>query len=167
MVLGHVILFGLVLVIAVPLGEFIRHAIRASLWVPEGWWFDLPLFLAIYVPLALSGVVRNRLAGPGQSRNGAALMLMRGLSNGKSAFMIIVAGLVIGVLVSLLIVCVLDVIKPDTVWTTRSVMSEYDQTYGVNASKEYAISVAFDSAMFVRMVTWIGVPVLLLLFAVF
>ncbi len=167
MVLGHVILFGLVLVIAVPLGEFIRHAIRASLWVPEGWWFDLPLFLAIYVPLALSGVVRNRLAGPGQSRNGAALMLMRGLSNGKSAFMIIVAGVVIGVLVSLLIVCVLDVIKPDTVWTTRSVMSGYDQTYGVNASKEYAISVAFDSAMFVRMVTWIGVPVLLLLFVVF
>ncbi len=167
MILGHILLFGLVVVIAVPLGEFIRYAIRASLWVPEGWWFDLPLFLALYLPLAVSGFVRSRMAGAGQSRNGAALALMRGLSNGKSAFMIIVAGLVIGVLVSLLIVCVLDVIKPDTVWTTRSVMSEYDQTYGPNASKEYAISVRFDSAMFVRMITWIGVPVLLLLFVVF
>ena len=167
MMLGHAILFGLAAVIAVPLGEFIRYAISASLWVPEGWWFDLPLFLALYLPLAGSGLVRSLAAGPGQSRNGAALALMRGLSNGKSAFMIIMAGLIIGVLVSLLIVCVLDIIKPDTIWTSRSVMSEYDQTYGPNASKEYAVSVVFDSAMFVRMITWIGVPVLILLFIVF
>jgi DNA-binding beta-propeller fold protein YncE len=134
--------------------------------VPSNLWVQVPLFLVLYVPLALSGVIRGAISR-GRRKDGAASAIMGWLSDGKSALQVIIAGLVIGVLVALLIICVIDVIRPDQVWTQTTVRSANDQLYGANVTKEYGISVGFDSTLFFHLLTWIGLPVLVLLFVLF
>src|SRR5690606_36356487 len=76
-------------------------------------------------------------------------------------------GAIVGALLALLIVVVIDVIKPDTIWTQTTVLSTTDQGAGINGTKEYATATGFEVGMFVRLLTWIGLPALLLLFIVF
>lgn len=165
--IGHALLLAVVLVIVVTTGGFLRYLISPVLWTPSDAWFDVPLFIALYLPLAGLGLLRSALAGHGERREGVASAIMQGLARGKSALWVITAGVIIGAAVALLIVCVVDIIKPDQVWTQQTVMSVQDRTYGTNVSKEYATAVAFDSAMFVRLATWIMLPTLGLLFVVF
>ncbi len=167
---GHVLLFGFVDIVAFMVSVLLRFLLRPAMWIPSVVWIDVPLFIVLYLPLALSGVLRNALPSGDvhrARRSGAAQAIMQGLSNGRSAFLMIMTGLIIGTLIALLIVCVVDVIKIDQVWTQTTVRSQYDQMYGSNLTKEYATATGFDSAMFVRLVTWIGLPVLVILFVLF
>ncbi|MBN1200710.1 MAG: TIGR03663 family protein [Anaerolineae bacterium] len=166
-IVGHAILFALVAVMAFALGGFIRYAFSPVRWIPSAWWIQLPLFLAFYLPLALSGVLRTAFAGNGQPRDGAAGAIMTGLADGNSALRVILAGVIIGVIVTLVIICVIDVIKPTTVWTETVVRSQYDQNYGANGTKEYATSIDFDGKMYVRLLTWVALPAMVVLFVVF
>jgi predicted membrane-bound mannosyltransferase len=176
---GHVILFGLVLVLAMALGGLLRFMLSSIFWLPTALWLVAPLFAVMYVPLALSGTVSRDLFRPQvliatdekpkrRARGGGvAGAIMQGLADGRSALMIIMAGLIIGALLAVLIVCVMDVIKPQQVWTETVIRSANDLQMGGNMSKEFAISRGFDSAMFVRLLTWIGLPVLAVLFILF
>ncbi len=176
---GHLILFALVAVVAMALGGLLRFMLSSTLWIPTDRLLVGLLFLVMYIPLALSGGLFSRLFGsrlvlPGEDkpkrqagRRGAASLIMEGLANGRSALMIIAAGLIIGALLALLIISVLDVIKPQQVWTETVVRSTNDMQIGANMSKEFTISREFDSAMFIRLLTWIGLPVLALLFVLF
>ncbi|MBN2302968.1 MAG: TIGR03663 family protein, partial [Anaerolineae bacterium] len=156
--IGHALLLALVAGVVVTMGGFLRYLMSPILWTPTDLWFDAPLFLLLYGPLATWGFWH---------RSGPASAIMGALSNGKSSLYIIVAGAILGVTIALLIVCVIDIIKPDQVWLQESVLSINDQTYGTNVSKEFATAVEFDRTMFVRLLTWVGLPVLGLLFAVF
>jgi predicted membrane-bound mannosyltransferase/DNA-binding beta-propeller fold protein YncE len=163
---GHLILLVVMGVIIVTTGRFIRFLLAPIVWLPSNLWTQVPLFLVLYVPLALSGFIRSAISG-GRHKDGAASAIMRWLSDGKSALHVVIAGLVIGVLVALLIICVIDVIRPDQVWTQTTIRSANDQLYGANVTKEYAVSVGFDSSLFFHLLTWIGLPVLVLLFVLF
>jgi predicted membrane-bound mannosyltransferase/DNA-binding beta-propeller fold protein YncE len=165
-IVGQVILLAVMAVIIVTTGRLIRFLLSPIIWLPSNLWIQMPLALVLYAPLALSGVVRGVITG-GRRQDGAASAIMRWLSDGRSALQVIVAGLVIGVLVALLIICVIDVIRPDQVWTQTTVRSANDQLYGANVTKEYAVAVGFDSTLFFHLLTWIGLPVLVLLFVLF
>jgi DNA-binding beta-propeller fold protein YncE len=186
LLVGHLILLGLVSVTALAVGGLIRFVLSARLWIPTDAWIVAPLFLVMYLPLALWGVARNgtwnelwlwmspdreerkRKRGEKSARKGGvASAIMDGLAGGRSAFMVLLAGAIIGALLALLIVCVLDVIKPANVWTQTVVRSQYDLEHGANATKEFATSISFDEAMFVRLLTWIGLPLLGVLFVLF
>ncbi len=157
--LGHAILFGLVAALVVPYSGLLRQLLAPALWVPSSTLIMLPLLLVLWLPLALSGLIRR---GPG-----AASALMQALSNGRSALYIITAGLILGAVIALLVICVIDVIKPLDVWPETTVRSVQGEQTGVNATKAVGVKTEFDSAMFVRLLTWVGLPVLLLLFVVF
>jgi predicted membrane-bound mannosyltransferase/DNA-binding beta-propeller fold protein YncE len=175
LIVGHAILFVLVGVVALAMGSLLRYMLSATLWIPSTMWTVAPLFLVLYVPLALSGMVPEGLlimpvegkSERGGRPGGVVGAIMQGLSNGRSAVYIIVAGLIIGALLALLIICVLDVIKPQQVWTETVIRSSNDVQLGANLTKEFAVSRGFDSTMFVRLLTWIGLPVLVVLFALF
>ncbi|MBN1965954.1 MAG: TIGR03663 family protein, partial [Anaerolineae bacterium] len=164
LLIGHGLLLVLVGLVAVLVGALVSTILSARLWIPPAW-IQLPLFGVLYLPLALSGLVRSLFAG--EPRDGAAAAIMRGLSNGRSALYVILAGVILGAVLALWMICVLDVIKPGVVWTHQTVLSEHDNTLGVNGTKESALAVKFDEAMFVRLLTWIGLPVLIALFVVF
>ncbi len=148
--------------------------LSATLWIPSATWIVALLFLVMYVPLALSGAIRNgawsswliSVEGDKPKRrvhkNGAAGAIMQGLANGRSALLIITAGLIVGALMALLIICVLDVIKPQQVWTETVLRSTNDVQVGANMTKEFAVSRGFDGEMFVRLLTWIGLPLLVI-----
>ncbi|MBN1681732.1 MAG: TIGR03663 family protein [Anaerolineae bacterium] len=163
---GHVILLGLVAVAAWSLGALLRFLLAATFWIPSALWFQVPLFVLLYLPLAGSGFLRNMLSS-GKRRDGLAGAIMRGLAHGRSAFYVILAAAIIGGILALLIVIVMDVIKPDTVWEAQTVMSENDRNYGANVTKEYAVATTLDDAMFVRLLTWVMAPVLAVLFLLF
>ncbi len=184
---GHVILFGVVLFTTMALEGLLRFMLSAIVWIPSSTWIVVPIFLVVYLPLALWGFVRNGaqfplLMIPGKQKRdegeysekrkshrhgGVASAIMAGLADGQSALRIILAGAIIGALLALLIVCVMDVIKPVQVWTQTIVRSENDHLSGANMTKEFAFSTNFDSAMFLRLLTWIGLPVLAVLFVLF
>ncbi len=124
------------------------------------------LFLVVYVPLVLPDIIYVLLDG-GMPYYGLAAMMGRGLRHARTTVMIITAGLILGGMVAIWTICVIDVIKPGDVWKVHEVRSATDTTYGLNATKEYGEEIRFDDAMFVRQLTWIGVPVLVLLFVLF
>ena len=179
LLIGHAILFVVAGVIAAAVGGLVRYMLSATLWIPSDAGIVAVLFLAMYVPLALSGVIRNGtwkawlVSAEGDRperhphKNGAAGAIMQGLANGRSALLIITAGLIIGALMALLIICVLDVINPQQVWTETVVRSTNDLQLGANLTKEFTVSRGFDSAMFIHLLTWIGLPLLLTLFVLF
>ena len=168
LLVGHGFLFGIVGVTAFVLGAFLRYMLSPVLWMPSGVWIQAPLFVLMYVPLAVFGLIRNLGTSPGQPHKmGIAEAIMAGLSHGRSALYVILAGAIIGAILALVIISVVDVIKPNTVWTTPTIMSEYDQMYGPNGTKEFAAAVEFDDTMFIRLLTWVGIPILLTLFVLF
>jgi len=154
---GHLILLALTLAAVIPLGAFIRTLLSPALHIPSALWTILPLFLVVYLPLALSGLYARSVAG----------RIMQALAQGKSSLRLIVAGLILGALAALIIVAVIDVIKPEQVWREIPVLSATDQAQGANATKEAAARVELDGALFARLLTWVGLPTLALLFAVF
>lgn len=158
-VLGHVFLFVLVLALALPLSGLVRQFLLPRVWLPDSLPILLILLAVTWLPLALSGLVFKG--------RGAASAIMGALSNGRSALYIIVAGLILGAIISLLIICVIDVIKPVDVWPTSTVRSADDLQLGIDNTKEFATATDFDGAMFVRLLTWIGLPVLVMIFVVF
>lgn len=160
LVFGHLILAAAVGVLALTLGAFLRQALAPILWLPSALWIQAPLFLALWAPLAASGLIRR-------GRGGAAGAIMQGLASGRSALLVIVAGAILGGILALLVIVAIDVIKPDTIWTQTTVLSATDQASGINGTKEYAVSTGFDAAMAVRLLTWVGLPTLLILFVVF
>jgi predicted membrane-bound mannosyltransferase/DNA-binding beta-propeller fold protein YncE len=176
---GHVILFMLVSVVASAIGGLLRYMLSATLWIPSASGIIAVLFLVMYLPLALSGVIRNgawqswlmRVEGDKPKRhshkNGVAGAIMQGLASGRSALLIITAGLIVGALMALLIICVLDVIKPQQVWTETVLRSTNDMQLGANLTKEFAVSRGFDGTMFIHLLTWIGLPLLFMLFVLF
>lgn len=164
-IVGHGSLLLATGLLALVLGKLLHLLLKPALHVPSASLMVLGLFALIYLPLALSGAVRRWRNG--RTDAGAATALMRWLSHGRSAFYLLVAGLILGAVVALWVICVIDVIKPADVWKQTPVRSEADLLYGQNATKEYAMASGFDGAMFVRLLTWIGLPVLALLFVVF
>ncbi|HML22826.1 MAG TPA: TIGR03663 family protein [Aggregatilinea sp.] len=162
---GHAILLALTLLGSVLLGLLLRQLLLPTLWIPSAAYTILPVFLVLYLPLVASGWLHGLLSG-GRSDEGAALAIMRGLSNTRSAFLVVVTGAVVGVIMALIMISVLDVIKASDVWPTTTVPSAQDQLNGVNDTKEYAIETSVDTAMLVRLVTWIGLPALVLIFVV-
>jgi predicted membrane-bound mannosyltransferase/DNA-binding beta-propeller fold protein YncE len=175
---GHAILYWIVSVVSLAMGGLLRTFLWAERWMPTDTAIATPLFFIMYVPLALAGFIRNGTLWSwlirveekpkrGERAGGVASAIMQGLAHGRSALMVITAGLIVGALLALLIVCVLDVIKPQQIWPETSVRSDNDMMTGANISKEFAISRGFDSAMFVRLLTWIGIPVVILLFVLF
>lgn len=162
-VVGHVVLLGVVGLLAFELGILVRQFLLPVVWLPDALPVQAALFAVIYVPLALSGVVRRLM---GQS-GGVAGAIMAGFRQGRSAFYLLMAGIILGAVLALVTIVVLDVIKPTSVWTTTTTLSTTDQSMGINATKEYAYGTGFDDALFVRMLTWIGLPVLVLGFVIF
>ncbi len=182
--IGQLILFAVALIIAVTMGRFLRFLLSPVLYISSSAWLELPLFALIYGPLAMVGLLNGSRAKvpaedadpesgtpkrkrSGSNSDGVGTAIMRGLSNGKSAVYVIAAGLIIGAILALWIACVIDVVKPEQVWKQTVVRSDYDQLYGQNSTKEYAISTGFDGTNFVRLLTWIGLPTLVILFALF
>ncbi len=163
--IGHALLLVVTGLFAVTMGSFLRLLLSPVWAVPSAAWLIVPLFAVIYLPLALSGVVRRLRRG--EPSGGAASAMVGWLSNGRSAFYVLVAGLILGAAVALWIVAVIDVIKPGDIWTETTARSEADLLYGQNGTKEFAVATEFDGAMFVRLLTWAGLPVLGLLFALF
>ncbi|MBI5957950.1 MAG: TIGR03663 family protein, partial [Chloroflexi bacterium] len=179
--LGHVILLVMVGVLALTVGRFIRFLFSPILWIPSNAWIEVPLFLVLYVPLALSGMLRRRTNGADltelaegskpkrgpRGRGGVASAIMQGVASGKSTLFLALVGLILGAIMALWIACVIDVIKPDQVWTQNIVRSGYDQMSGANMSKEYALSVGFESSMFIRLMSWVMLPAMVMMFVVF
>jgi len=163
--IGHALLLALVGVFAVTMGSFLRLLLSPVWAVPSAAWLIVPLFAVIYLPLALSGVVRRMRRGT--PSGGVASAIMDWLGNGRSAFYVLVAGLILGAAVALWIVTVMDVIKPGDIWTETTARSEADLLYGQNGTKEFAVETEFNATMFVRLLTWVGLPVLGLLLALF
>lgn len=163
LLIGHLILLALAGVLALPLGALLRLFLSPALWLPSALWVQGALFLVIWLPLAGSGLIRRALG----RRGGAASAIMQGLAHGRSALLLIVTGAIVGALIALLVIVVIDVIKPDTIWTQTTVLSANDESNGINATKEYATATGFDAGMLVRLLTWIGLPTLLILFGVF
>ncbi len=183
LLIGHLILLAVVALTSFLLGSLARQLLLPILWVPSALYYVIPLFLVMYFYLATSGFLHSVLSfamfGPfglliemvipeslRGGLNGVASAIMRGLSNTRSAFLVVITGAVIGVIMVLVMISVLDVIKPDEVWTATTISSAQDQVNGVNSTKEYAIETSVDSAMFVRLLTWVGLPALILIFAV-
>lgn len=163
LVIGHLILLALAGALALTLGASVRLFLSPVVWLPSALWVQGLLFLAIWLPLAGSGLIRRAVG----RRGGMASAIMQGLARGRSALLLVVTGAIVGALLALLIVVVIDVIKPDTIWTQTTVLSTTDQGAGINGTKEYATATGFEVGMFVRLLTWIGLPALLLLFIVF
>lgn len=163
LVLGHLILAALVGLGALILGAFLRLMLSPVRSLPSALPLQAMLFVAVWAPLAASGLIRRALGRQG----GVASAIMQGLAHGQSALLLVVAGAIVGGLLALVVIVTIDIIKPETIWTQTTVLSEYDQTHGVNATKEYAVSTGFDTTNFVRMLTWVMAPTLLMLFAVF
>ncbi|MCD4686218.1 MAG: SUMF1/EgtB/PvdO family nonheme iron enzyme [Anaerolineae bacterium] len=164
-VIGHVILFVGAGLFALPLTGLIRQFIAPTLYIASPIWILIPVFLALWLPLALSGFIL-------WDNRGAASGLMAVLSNGRSALYMLTAGLILGAVVALLIVCIIDVIRPvgldtgvsDHVWPQETIRSQQDHEFGTNNTKEYAVRTEYDAGVFVRLLTWIGLPVLVLAF---
>lgn len=163
LVLGHVLLAALIGLVALTLGALVRQFIAPIRWIPSALPVQAALFAVLWIPLAGSGLIRRALG----RRGGVASAIMQGMARGRSAMLVLVTGAILGALIALLVIVVIDVIKPDTIWTQTTVLSASDQSTGMNATKEYAVSTGFDAGMFVRLVTWIGLPTLLILFVVF
>jgi len=174
LVLGHLILFGLALALALPMGRLVHFLYGTVRWSPSSAPYVLIVLALVYLPLALSGVIRTAMAG-GAPREGAAAAIMHGLAHTQSALRIITAGLILGVIVALLVAVVVDVIKPETpandlnpgIRTTRTVLSAQDQQFGQNYTKEFTTEYEFEPGVFVRALSWIGLPVVALLFVMF
>ncbi|WP_119067011.1 flippase activity-associated protein Agl23 [Aggregatilinea lenta] len=162
---GHVVLLALTALAAVLIGLLLRQYLLPTIWIPSDAYTVLPVFLVLYLPLAASGWLHG-LFSRGRSDEGAALALVRGLSNTRSSFLVVITGTVVGAIMALTIISVLDVIKPGDVWKTSSVSSAQDQINGVNTTKEYAVETTVDTTMLMRLSTWIGLPALALIFAV-
>ncbi len=163
--IGHGLLLVAVASLAFTLGRLLHLLLRPVWYLSSALPLILVLFALIYLPLAFSGAVQR--AWRGRTDAGAAAALIRWLKQERSAFYLLMAGLILGAIVALWIACVIDVIKPTDVWTRTTVRSQSDLLYGQNATKEYAVANGFDGAMFVRLLTWIGLPVLALLFVLF
>ncbi len=157
--LGHALIALAVIAFVWPLSVFIRQLLLSTLWIPSPLWIAVPLMVLIYLPL---GVV-----GPLLGRWDAAAALMRALGNGRSAFYVLMAGVILGAIMALWAACVLDVIKPSDVWQPTVVQSADDQMHGVDATKEYAERVQTDWAMAAHLATWVTLPALVLIFLVF
>ncbi len=157
--LGHVLLLAGVVALVWPLSVFIRQVLLSTLWIPSPLWIAAPLFALLYLPLGVWGPLLGRW--------NAAAALMRALGNGRSAFYVLMAGVILGAIMALWAACVLDVIKPSDVWKPTVIQSADDLSYGVDATKEYAQSVETDWAMAAHLATWILLPALLLVFLVF
>ena len=164
-VAGHSVVLVASGLLALVLGKLL-HLLLLPVWhMSSATPLVAVLFALIYLPLSLSGVVRRAWRGQGDA--GAAAAVMRWLSHGRSALYLLVAGLILGAVVALWVICVIDVIKPADVWTQTTVRSETDLLYGQNGTKEFAVASGFNGTMFVRLLTWIGLPVLGLAFVLF
>ncbi|GAB4417977.1 MAG: hypothetical protein Kow00106_13890 [Anaerolineae bacterium] len=163
--IGHGLLLMAVALLALTTGRLLHLLLQPAWSMPSSTTMVLFLFVLIYLPLALSGAVQR--AWRGRTDAGAAAALMRWLKQERSAFYLLAAGLILGAIVALWIVCVIDVIKPADVWTQTTVRSETDLLYGQNATKEFAVATGFNETMFVHLLTWIGLPVLALLVVLF
>jgi predicted membrane-bound mannosyltransferase/DNA-binding beta-propeller fold protein YncE len=161
---GHALLLIVTFLFAVTVGNLLHQLLAAVAGVPSAAWIIAPLFAVVYLPLALSGVVRRRRGVPS---GGAAAAIMDWLGHGRSAFYTLAAGLIIGAAVALWIAAVIDVIKPGDIWVQTTLRSEADLLYGQNATKEFAVETGFNGTMFVRLLTWVGLPLLGLLFWLF
>ncbi|NDJ75662.1 MAG: TIGR03663 family protein [Chloroflexi bacterium] len=163
LIAGHAILFVMALIVAAVLGSLMKGMLAAYRWYPSSLMFVVPIFLLLYLPLAFSGLFRTLLAG-GTPRDGVAGLLMRGLGDGRTALQILVAGAILGAVLALAIVCVLDVIKPDQVWEEVTILPQNTGAFG---GKQFAERVTFDQALFVRLLTWVGLPTLGMMFVLF
>lgn len=156
---GHAVLLALAALAAYLIGSLARQFLLPSVRIDSEWTIVLPLFAVLYLPLAASGLVRRALTG-GRSSEGAASAIMSGLAQTRSAFMVLIAGAIIGTILALLVISVLDIIKPETVWQTTTVAS-------AGAEGGSTTEVTVDTTMLVRLVTWIGLPVLITVFILF
>ncbi len=157
--LGHVLILLATVALLWPLSVFARQMLLSTVWIPSPLWIAAPLMVLVYLPL---GVV-----GPLLGRWNAAAALMRALGNGRSAFYVLMAGVILGAIMALWVTCVLDVIKPADVWQPVSVQSVDDMTHGADATKEYAERVQTDWTMAAHLATWVTLPALVLIFLVF
>jgi len=79
--IGHALLLVVTGLFAVTMGSFLR-LLLSPLWaVSSAAWLIVPLFAVIYVPLALSGVVRQMRRG--EPSGGAASALAGWLGDGR------------------------------------------------------------------------------------
>jgi len=160
---GLGITLGVIGVVAWLAGSFVRFAMSASRWYPSAIIFQLPIFLVLVLLVAIWELIP--IGNP--QRRSIGLAVMRGLANGRSAFKVILTGVILGAVLALLIVCILDVIHPSSIWKPETVRSVYEAQHGQNMTKEFAQRIDLDDEPLVRLITWIGLPALALIFIVF
>jgi predicted membrane-bound mannosyltransferase/DNA-binding beta-propeller fold protein YncE/Ca2+/Na+ antiporter len=136
----------------------------------------------VFLLFQLVGVIPMTVRG--EFRN-VGHMFANGLRNTRSAMMLIVAGFILGAIVALIMFTVLDIIKPENIWMEVSYSEQVNdkalelfpndptqqQTYlserlPGQGEKLGATALDFQDNLFQSAVTWMGIPILLIVFGV-
>lgn len=130
----------------------------------RGWLLRLLTMIALFVVLESVGVIRTLVAR--RSSPGIAQMLTEGLARGKSAFLIIIGGAIIGGVLAVHGYGVLDIIKPDDVWVKPiAAATQSDPNAAVSQptdSQTEEGKIALNTRLGNALLVWLGVPIMLM-----
>lgn len=136
----------------------LRFGVRSALVL-----FCIPVVYLVFMGF---GAISSFVAG--ERRPGIPQMLTEGLARGKSAFMLIIAGTILGGVIAVYLFGVLDIIKPDRVWQRPAPQVIFDELTGETFEIEADDSqVTVDHELGNSLLVWIFVPIIIMVAIVF